>query len=119
MNAHVLYWTMRALQVGAIPLLLLTWVWYFRLPAGGARTLRLILLVIATTSHVWLLLPGAFLGPSYGRVRFSIIDINAIVMLACSITAFLSKGKGKIPLGVAGLLTTWLWAITGAINVAL
>jgi len=63
--------------------------------------------------------PLAALGPSYSGIRFSIIDINALVMLICSVTAFLSKGKGKIPLGVAGLLTTWLWAITGAINMAL
>jgi hypothetical protein len=79
----------------------------------------MILLVIATASHAWLLLPGAALGPTYSGLRFSIIDINALVMLICSITAFLSKGKGKIPLGVAGLLTTWLWAITGAINMAI
>lgn len=119
MNAPVFYWIIRALQVSAIPLLLLAWLWCFRLPAGRSRALRIILLMIATASHIWLLLPTTFLGPSYSRIRFSIIDANALVMLICSIAAFVSKGKGKVPLGIAAILTTWLWAITGTINTAL
>jgi hypothetical protein len=121
MNAHVVYWVMMAFSVGAIPLLFLAWRWCLRAASGDVSTLRLILLIIATCSHAWLLLAmkfPQFLGASYSTVRFSIIDVNFLVMLACAITAFRLRVKGKILFGVACLLTTWLWGIVGAINIA-
>ena len=58
----------------------------------------------------------SFWGDYHTNVRFVIIDVNFVVMLACSIAAFWSKGNGKAMLVIAGILTTILWSVEGAIN---
>jgi hypothetical protein len=118
MDARIAYWLVLALAAGPIPLLFLAWYRSLSSP-GVTRSLRQILLIAATTSHVWLVLGmwfPSFWGDYHTNVRFVIIDVNFVVMLACSIAAFWSRGSGKALLVIAGFLTTTLWSIEGAIN---
>ena len=118
MDVHIVYWIMVALAAIPIPLLLAAWYRSFSSP-GVVGIIRLILLIVATGSHLWLILAmwvPMFLGDSYSNVRFAIIDVNFVMMLGCSIWALLSKGNGRVMLGIAGCLTTLLWSLVGAVN---
>jgi hypothetical protein len=120
MDSRTSYWIVLALAASPILLLLVAWYRSVSLssPAVG-RSLRLILLVVATSSHIWLVLGmwfPVFWGDYHTNVRFAILDVNFAVMLGCSITAFWSKGNGKVLLLIAGVLTTLLWSVEAAIN---
>lgn len=82
---------------------------------------RLTLLLLATCSHMWLVIGmwlPALLGASYSNIRFAIIDANFVVMLACSISILLIKGTDKVLLAIASIITTALWSLVAAVNVA-
>jgi hypothetical protein len=73
----------------------------------------------ATGSYAWLALAmkfPIFLAESYSRGRFAIIDLNFVVMLACSIAAFRGRERGKVAFGFACVFTMMMWGVLGAIN---
>jgi hypothetical protein len=121
MEARVLRWFVVALA--AIPVPLLFRAWYKGFSSNDfASTLRLLLVLVATASYIWLVLGMWFpklLGSYYSNFRFVIIDGNWLVMVGCSIIVFLSKGSNKMPLGIACILTTVLWTLVAAVNVAI
>jgi GMP synthase-like glutamine amidotransferase len=119
MDAHIFHWIVvirRIAQIIPVPLLLLAWVWSFQLPASKDKQFRVTLLIVASISHAWALLPEQFIGPPDSGIRRSIINMNIVVMLICLGASLLPRGKGKIFLIIAALLTTCFWAITGTIN---
>lgn len=118
MEVHSAYWVMVILAVVPTPLLLLAWLRWLS-PSASVRAVRMLLLIAATSSYVWLLLAmkfPTFLAGSYSRGRFAIIDANFVVMVGCSIAAFRGKESRKGVFGVACVLTTVMWGVLGAIN---
>jgi len=109
---------MVVLAVIPMPLLLLAWLAWLS-PSTSVGTIRFLILMAATGSYVWLVLAmnfPTFLAESYSRSRFLIIDVNFIVMVACSIAAFRGKERRRVAFGFACVLTTVMWGVLGAIN---
>jgi hypothetical protein len=76
-------------------------------------------LIAATGSYGWLVVAmkfPIFLAASYSGGRFAIIDVNFLVMLACSIVAFRGKERRNVAFGFACVLTMMMWGALGAIN---
>jgi hypothetical protein len=119
MNAKTAYWAMLTLLIGAIPLLCIAWIRSYS-PPKTLSTVRLVVLVVASMSHAWLLMswwsPDVFLRESYSNIRFAIIDAHFLLMLGSSVAAACSTGRGKAPLVLACCFTTSLWSFVAAIN---
>ena len=102
----------------AILLLALTWMAWLS-PRASVSKHRVLLLIVATGSYLWLVLAmkwPTLLREPHSISRFAIIDVNFVAMLACSIAAFRGHERRKNVLGFAGLLTTYLWFVQAAIN---
>jgi hypothetical protein len=118
MDVHTVYWVMIVLAIIPLPLLLLVWPAWVLSPAS-LRRVRTLLLIVATSSYIWLLLAmkfPAFLGGSYRTGRLAIIDVNFVVMLVCSIASFRGQERRRIVLGLSCISTALMWGILGAIN---
>ena len=134
-DSHILYRTMMLAAVIPMPLaavtrtislaaaiaillLALTWMAWLS-PRASVPKHRMLLLMVTTASYLWFVLAmkwPTILAEPHSFSRFAVIDVNFVVMLACSIAAFRGHEKRKNALGFAGLLTTYLWHVQAAIN---
>jgi hypothetical protein len=120
MSKEPIYWFVISLAVISIPLLL--WAWLLKLirKRPGSEATPAILLILATISASWYFVAlkySASIGTSYS-VRNVATDVNLLGMLACSVLAMLSKGRGHIQLAIASLLLTAVWFFAAIVNAA-
>jgi|SRR5579859_5769511 len=116
-----MYWYVLAHAVIPIPLLLFAWYRRLSYAPPSPRKGFLLLLLAPTASDAWFFLATKYpnaIGDSYSNLRYVVIELNLLAMLACAVLALLSNTQGRLPLAIASVLLAAFWLFVLVANVA-